>query len=305
MSAPPLLFDRALHRRRLDRAARDYDTADFLRQRAALDVIDRLETVTRDFPLAAELGARTGTFAGTLAESPVAAAKVGALIEADLSLSMLGGRSGARVVADEERLPFAPGSLDLVVSILALHWTNDLPGALVQIRRALKPDGLFVGALFGGATLTELRQSLLQAEAELTGGASLRVSPFADGPDAAGLLQRAGFALPVTDVDRVRVRYEHPLRLLQDLRRMGETNVLIGRGRRPLRRAVLVRAFEIYAERFGDLDGRVPATFEIVAVTGWAPHESQQKPLRPGSARTRLADALHTVEHSTGVKPGG
>lgn len=269
MSAP-LLFDRALHRRRLDRAARDYDTAAFLKQRAAADAVDRLETATRDFPAAAELGARTGAFAQALAGSS-AQAKLGVLFEADLSLPMLKGREGPRLVVDEERLPFAPDSLDLVVSLLALHWTNDLPGALIQIRRALKPDGLFIGAIFGGATLTELRQSLLQAEVELRGGAGLRVSPFADGGDAAGLLQRAGFALPVTDLDRVTVRYAHPLRLLEDLRRMGETNVLLDRDRRPLSRAVLHRAFAIYAERFGLPDGRIPATFEIVAVTGWAP----------------------------------
>lgn len=288
--SPPLLFDRALHRRRLGRAARNYDTAAFLKQRAALDAVDRLESATRAFPVAAELGARTGAFAAALADSP-AAAKVGFLAQADLSSAMLNGREGPRLVLDEERLPFAPASLDLVVSLLALHWTNDLPGALIQIRRALKPDGLFLGAIFGGATLTELRQSLLQAEAELRGGAGLRVSPFADGADAAGLLQRAGFALPVTDVDRVTVRYAHPLRLLQDLRRMGETNVLLGRDLRPLTRAVLARTFEIYAERFALPDGRVPATFEIVAVTGWAPARAGEpraaprrklKPFAPG-----------------------
>ncbi|MBW3558429.1 MAG: methyltransferase domain-containing protein [Proteobacteria bacterium] len=273
----PLLFDRTLHRSRLDRAARDYDTAGFLKQRAALDAVDRLESVTRAFDRAVELGARTGAFAAALAGSP-AAAKLQFLAEADLSLPMLAGRSAPRLVLDEERLPFAPASLDLVVSLLALHWTNDLPGALIQIRRALKPDGLFLGAIFGGASLTELRQSLLAAEAELRGGAGPRVSPFADGADAAGLLQRAGFALPVTDVDRVTVRYEHPLRLLQDLRRMGETNVLLDRDRRPLTRPLLARAFQLYRERFGLPDGRVPASFEIVAVTGWAPAAAQPRP---------------------------
>jgi len=284
MSAP-LLFDRALHRRRLDRAAPHYDTAAFLKQRAAADAVDRIGSATRGFPLAAELGARTGAFAEALAGDPAAAGKVGALLQADLSLPMLAGREGPRLVVDEERLPFAPASLDLVVSLLALHWTNDLPGALIQIRRALKPDGLFVGAVFGGATLTELRQSLLQAEAELRGGAGLRVSPFADGGDAAGLLQRAGFALPVTDLDRVTVRYAHPLRLLQDLRRMGETNVLLDRDRRPLSRAVLARAFEVYQERFATSDGRVPATFDIVAVTGWAPTETSLPRSGEGQAR--------------------
>lgn len=303
MSGPPLLFDRTLHRRRLDRAARGYAAADFLKARAAADAVDRLEAIMRSFPLAVDLGARDGTFARLLADSP-ARARIGTLIEADLSAAMLANRTGPRLVVDEERLPFAPESLDLVVSTLSLHWTNDLPGALVQIRRALKPDGLFVGALFGGATLTELRQALLQAEDEVTGGAGPRVSPFADAFDAAGLLQRAGFALPVSDVDRVTVRYAHPLKLLADLRAMGETNVLIDRPKRPLSRAVLARACEIYVERFAEADGRVPATFEIVTATGWAPHESQQKPLKPGSAKVRLADALHAVERSAGDKAG-
>jgi SAM-dependent methyltransferase len=181
--------------------------------------------------------------------------------------------------------------------LLSLHWTNDLVGALVQIRRALKPDGLFIGALFGGQTLTELRQSLLAAEAELSDGAGLRVSPFADGFDAAGLLQRAGFALPVSDIDRLTVRYDHPLKLMADLRAMGETNALTDRARKPLSRRVLARASEIYQDRFGLADGRIPATFEIVTATGWAPHASQQQPLRPGSAKMRLADALGVVEH--------
>jgi SAM-dependent methyltransferase len=210
---------------------------------------------------------------------------------------MLAGRAGPRVALDEERLPFAAESLDLVVSTLGLHWTNDVVGALIQIRRALKPDGLFLGALLGGATLTELRQALTQAEDELWGGAGSRVSPFADSRDAAGLLQRAGFALPVADVDRVSVSYEHPLRLLADLRQMGETNVLADRHPRALTRGLLARASEIYAERFAGPDGRVAATFEIVTLTGWAPHESQQQPLAPGSAQMRLADALGTVEH--------
>jgi SAM-dependent methyltransferase len=294
-ASPPLLFDRALHRRRLDRAAPGQDAADFLKRRAAEDLVARLEAIMRRFPRAVDLGARGGAFAKALAGSD-AAQKIDLLVETDLSGAMLTRRSGPRVVADEERLPFATGSLDLAVSSLALHWTNDLVGALIQIRRALKPDGLFIGALLGGATLTELRRCLLEAEAELSGGAGLRVSPFADAFDAAALLQRAGFALPVADVDRVTVRYGHPLELLRDLRAMGETNVLLDRPRRPLTRAVLRRAMALYAERFTGADGRVTATFEIITVTGWAPHDSQQKPLRPGSAKMRLADALGTVE---------
>ncbi|HUO23910.1 MAG TPA: methyltransferase domain-containing protein [Caulobacteraceae bacterium] len=295
MSAPPRLFDRALHRLRLDRAASTFGHADFLKARAAADMVERLEAIMRSFPVAVDLGARKGTFAAALAQSS-AAERVGLLIEADLSGRMLRGRSGPRLQADEEALPFADESLDLIVSALTLHWTNDLVGALIQIRRALKPDGLFIGALLGAASLMELRQSLLAAEAEVSGGAGLRVSPFADAFDGGALLQRAGFALPVSDIDRVTVRYSHPLKLIADLRAMGDTNVLVDRASKPLSRAVLARACEIYAERFSDPDGRVRATFDLVVMTGWAPHPDQQKPLRPGSAKMRLADALHTRE---------
>lgn len=291
MSAPPRLFDRKLHRQHLDRAASGFEP--FLKARASADAVDRLEGILRDFSVAVELGARDGTFARMLSESD-AAKKIGVLIEADLSARMLGGRGGPRVQIDEEQLPFAPASLDLVVSTLALHWTNDLPGTMIQIRRALKPDGLFIGSILGGSSLTELRQSLVAAEAELTDGASLRVAPLADSFDAAGLLQRTGFALPVADIDRVTVRYQHPLRLIADLRAMGETGALTERPR-PLTRAVLGRAFEIYQETFGGTDGKVPATFDIITLTGWAPHESQQKPLKPGEGKVRLKDALKSV----------
>ena len=302
-SAPPRLFDRDLHRRRLDRAAPAYGAADFLKARAASDAVERLEAIMRDFPLAVDLGARNGAFTAALAQSE-AKAKVGALIEADLSHRMLSGRAGLKVQADEERLPFADESLNLVVSLLTLHWANDLVGALIQIRQALKPDGLFLGALLGGATLTELRQCLTQAEAELLGGAGLRVSPFADVLDGAALLQRAGFALPVADLDRVTVRYASAIALIRDVRAMGESNVLVDRARKPLTRPVLRRAAEIYHERFSEADGRVRATFDIVTLTGWAPHPDQQQPLRPGSAKMRLADALHVKERSAGEKSG-
>lgn len=303
MNAPPRLFDRTLHRRRLDRAAPGYGAADFLKARAAADAVERLEAIMRAFPAAVDLGARTGAFAEALSQSP-ANAKVGALIETDLSKRMLAGRTGMRVQADEERLPFKHEGLDLVVSLLALHWTNDIVGALIQIRQALKPDGLFLGAILGGATLTELRQCLTQAEAELTDGAGLRVSPFADVLDAAALLQRAGFALPVADLDRVAVRYGSALELIRDVRAMGESNVLTDRARQPLSRAVLARTAELYRERFAGADGRVSATFDIVTLTGWAPHPDQQKPLRPGSAQMRLADALHAREIPAGDKAG-
>jgi SAM-dependent methyltransferase len=268
MPSPPRLFDRNLHRKRLDRAARGYAEADFLKRRAAQDVAERLEPILRNFSVAVDLSARTGAFREALAQSD-AAQRVGLLIEADLSAAMLAGREGPRLVADEERLPFADRSLDLVVSTLALHWTNDVVGSLIQIRRALKPDSLFIGAFLGGVTLTELRQSLVAAEAEILGGAGSRVSPFADAADAASLLQRAGFAQPVADIDRVTVTYAHPLRLLADLRQMGETSVLAERHPRALTRTLLARTCEIYAERFGGADGRVPATFEILTITGW------------------------------------
>ena len=302
VGSPPKLFDRALHRARLERAAAGFDSASFLKARVAQDVAWRLSAILRRFPLAVDLSARSGNFTRALQSSP-AATQVDALIEADLSRAMLslgGDRSKARLVADEERLPFAPGSLNLAVSLLSLQWTNDLVGALVQIRRALKPDGLFIGALFGGETLTELRQALLQAEAELVGGAGPRVSPYADAVDGAGLLQRAGFALPVSDVDRITVRYASPLKLMSDLRAMGEANALVERPRRPLTPAILERTCEVYADRFGLADGRIPATFEIITLTGWAPHASQQQALKPGSARMRLADALGVPEHRLG-----
>jgi SAM-dependent methyltransferase len=294
---PPRLFDRQLRRLRLDRAAAEHDLADFLRVRTAEEACWRLSTILRRFPRAVDLGAHAGEFARALRAS-AAGDQVESLVELDASARMLkagDGRSALQVVAEEEQLPFAPASFDLAVSLLSLHWTNDLVGALVQVRRTLKPDGLFIGALLGGATLTELRQALVQAEAELTGGAGPRVSPFADAQDGASLLQRAGFALPVSDVDRVTVRYDNLFKLLADLRAMGETNALVQR--RAISRGVLARAAEIYADRFGVADGRITATFEIITLTGWAPHPSQPKPLKPGSAQVRLADALGVVEH--------
>jgi SAM-dependent methyltransferase len=287
-------FDRALHRRRLHRAAPRFDAAGFLKERAAQDAVERLEAILRRFPVAVDLGSRTGALRRALSASDAAKA-VDLLVETDLSGAMLAGREGPRLVADEEALPFADASLDLVVSTLALHWANDVVGALVQIRRALRPDGLFIGALLGGATLTELRQVLLEAEAQVTGGVVPRVSPFADASDAAGLLQRAGFTLPVADVDRVQVRYRHLFALLADLRAMGETHAPLERAGKPLTRAVLARAAQLYAERFAGPDGRIVATFEILTLTGWAPHESQQQPLRRGSAKTRLGDALAAI----------
>lgn len=297
------LFDRAALRRRRDRAADGFSRFDFLVQRAAEDIAGRIAAANRQFDVAADLGCHHGALARAAGGQGITDGKIGFLVSSDLSLPMLRHAPAPRLVADEEMLPFAHASLNLVTSILSLHAVNDLPGALVQIRRALKPDGLFMAAMFGGETLTELRQSLAAAEIEIEGGLSPRVAPFADLRDIGALLQRAGFALPVADTDRVTVRYRDPFRLMADLRGMGETNIMTERRRTPLRRATLMRAVEIYREKFGLPDGRVPATFDIVIATGWAPHESQQKPLRPGSAETRLADALGTVEHRTGEKP--
>jgi SAM-dependent methyltransferase len=292
--SPPRLFDRPLLRTRLDRAARRGDFASFLRDRVSEDVVDRLQGILRSFPHAVELGCRDGAFGRALAEVS-GAGGIERLTPCDLSPGFAALIPGARVM-DEEQLDLEPEAQDLMVSILGLHWTNDLVGALVQIRRSLRPDGLFIGALFTGSTLTELRQSLLRAEDEITGGARPRVAPFADGPDLAGLAQRAGLALPVVDIDRICVRYAHPLKLMADLRAMGETSILVDHARSPLRRDVLARAMDIYLSEFADPDGRIRATFEISTLTGWAPHPDQQKPLRPGSAKTRLADALGVSE---------
>jgi len=296
------VFDRATLRRRRDRAAEGFPAHDFLVRRAGEDIVERIAGVNRTFETAADIGAHRGALREAMTDAALPADKIGTLVSADLSAGMLAHAAGPRIVADEEALPFAGRSLNLVTSILSLHWVNDLPGTLIQVRRALKPDGLFVAALFGGETLTELRQSLSEAEIECEGGLSPRISPFADLRDMGGLLQRAGFALPVADTDRVTVRYADPLRLMAELRGMGETNALTERRRTPLRRGTLMRAAEIYREKFGLPDGRVPATFDIVILTGWAPHESQQKPLAPGSAGTRLADALGTVEQPAGDK---
>ncbi|WP_420433956.1 methyltransferase domain-containing protein [Hyphobacterium sp.] len=298
-SSPPALFDRALLRQRRNRVASTLPEHDFLLQRAIDDLLDRVESINREFPRALVLGGG-GLVGRMLAQRPEAARKIGQLVETDLA-----ERLAPTVCVDEERLPFADEVFDLILSPLALHWANDLPGALIQINRALKSDGFFAAALFGGASLKELRQSLMAAEAELLDGAAARVSPFADTMDMAGLLQRAGFAMPVTDVDRVTVRYGNAFVLMHDLRKMGETSVLADRPRRPVTRHVFVRMAQIYAERFADADGKIRASFEIVHAGGWAPHPDQPRPKRPGSATARLADALGVKERSAGEKAGG
>jgi SAM-dependent methyltransferase len=295
MTESPIVFDRSLRRRRRFRTA-TLPPTDFLLDRVAGELADRLGMVLRRF--------ETGVDLGTPGDAVRAALRtldaVGTIVGVDVI-----ARGRPFVIADEEALPFRDASLDLVVSGLALHFANDLPGVLAQIRRALKPDGLFVAALLGGETLTELRQAFAEAESEIEGGASPRVAPFADLRQVGALLQRAGFALPVIDVERVTVRYNAVFDLVQDLRRMGASNALVARRRVPLRRATLMRMAEIYARRFADADGRIRATFDILWLSGWAPHPDQQPPLRPGSAKARLADALGAREISAGEKAGG
>lgn len=289
-------FEPRLVRRRKQRAAAGFRDSAFLHRRVAADLADRLEEVPRPFPLVLALGGG-GLFSEAVRERPALAARVGRIIEADWA--------SGDVLIDAERLPFAEATFDLIVSPLLLHSVNDLPGALIQLRRALKPDGLLLAALFGGDTLTELRLSLLEAESDIAGGATMRVAPFAGVQDIAGLLQRAGFALPVADRDVIVARYGQLTRLLTDLRAMGETSALRERAPYSLSRRILARAFEIYTAKFSDADGRARATFEIITAAGWSPHESQQRPLKPGSAKARLADALGVVEHKAGDAAGG
>ena len=282
-------FDRALlDRRRRRWLAQAEPGRSFLLDAVAAELSERLSIVQRRFDTGVDLGGHTGALATKLAAS----GQVETLIRIERDAALFQGAPGLAVVADEEALPLADNSVDLVASALSLHLTNDTPGVFAQVRRALKPDGLFFAALLGGDTLNELRVALLTAEAELTGGAAPRVIPFSSLRDTGALLQRTGFALPVIDLDRLTVRYATMFDLLADLRGMGMANMLRERSRRPLTRAVLVRAAQIYAERFSDIDGRVRATFEIVYLSGWKPHESQQKPLKPGSAKVSLTEVL-------------
>jgi len=295
------VFDRRLVRRHRDRAAAHLDGHDFLFREVAEQLADRLDDVTRKFPLALDLGCHGGEIAAALRGR----GGIETLVQCDLSAAMA-RRAAANgrpaLVADEELLPFAPESFDLVISGLSLHWVNDLPGCLLQVRQCLKPDGLFLAAMLGGDTLYELRQSLMEAELAEAGGVSPRVSPFADLRDAGGLLQRAGFALPVIDGDRLTVSYADIVKLMHDLRGMGEGNAVRERTGRSMHPALAARADEIYRRRFGDAEGRLAATFQIIYLTAWAPAAGQQRALAPGSARARLADALGAVEISAGDK---
>ena len=293
MTESPIIFDRLLQRRRRSRAAAS--PANFLLDHVAGELADRLSVVLRRFDLGIDLGTPGDAVRVVLRRLGA----VGMIVGADVI-----ARDKPFVVADEEALPFRDASLDLVVSGLALHFANDLPGVLAQIGRALKPDGLFLAALLGGETLIELRQAFAEAESEIEGGASPRVAPFTDLRQLGALLQRAGFALPVTDVEHVTVRYSSAFDLMHELRRMGAANTLVARRRVPLRRTTVMQMADVYARSFADADGRIRATFDIMWLSGWTPHPNQQQPLKPGSAKARLADALGAREISAGEKAG-
>jgi NADH dehydrogenase [ubiquinone] 1 alpha subcomplex assembly factor 5 len=285
-----------LHRRRAAQHGRN--RADFLFVESAERLADRLADINRAFPKALDLGCRDGLLARQLRSR----GGIASLVGCDAEARFAGAAPGPHLVAEGDALPFAPRSFDLVLSNLALHWTNDLPGALLQLRHTLKPDGLLLAAMLAGETLHELRAALIEAESEIENGASPRVSPFADPRDLAALLQRAGFALPVVDSDRITATYTDALALMRDLRDMGESNALIARRRGFTRRATLLRAAALYQERYANADGRIRASFEIATLTAWAPHQEQPKALRPGSAQARLADALDAEERSAGER---
>lgn len=280
---PGLIFNRQLLKMRRNRAAASFSDHAFLKERVAQDLANRLKLIHRTFQHCVDLGGHTGRLGALLKEIP--------LITTDLSEDMVAqATTPLKVVLDEEALPFASDSLDLIISALSLHWVNDFPGLLAQSFQCLKEDGLFLAALFGGETLIELRDCLSSAELEIRGGVAPRLSPMVSIKEAGALLQRIGFALPVVDCDRLRVTYSHPLALLHDLRKMGETNALLNRSPVPLSRAILARTFEVYQERYGLPDGRIPASFDVITLTGWKPHPSQQTPLPRGSAQSQLKD---------------
>jgi len=291
-----IIFDRTAVRLQRERSAAGFANHDFLFREIAERLVDRLADIRRAFGLTIDIGARGNHLSRLLADNP----SIKTVVEMGLSPNS----GDVAFVGDEEALPIAPACADLIVSNLVLHWTNDVPGALIQCRQSLKPDGLFMAAILGGETLTELRQVMMEAEAEISGGVSPRVSPFAELSDTAALLQRAGFNLPVADSDTITVTYADLFSLMRDLRGMGETNAVLARPFNFSKRHLFLRAAERYTELFGDSDGRIPASFQILYLTGWAPDASQPKPLRPGSAAASLAEALESEEHSAGEKAG-
>jgi SAM-dependent methyltransferase len=300
MSEAPLLFDRRLLRQRRARFAAEIEERKVLLAYVAREIAERIEIMLRAFPRALDLGAYRGLLGRTVADLP----SVGDVMYAESVLAYARRCPAPAVVCDEDALPFKDGAFNLIVSGLALHRVNDLPGSLIQVRRALAPDGLFMAAVLGAKALTELRQCLLKAEEEIDGGVSPRVAPFGDVRAYGALLQRAGFALPVADAEEIEVVYPSPRAFMEEIRALGGGNVLMARSKEPLSRRTLARAEELYRSRYGTPDGKVTATFQFVFMSGWAPDPSQQKPLKPGSARNRLADALNTAEQSGGAKAG-
>lgn len=291
------VFDRKLVRDHRDRAAKNWSEFDFLHKEVAERLCDRLDDVVRDCPLALDVGCHGGDVASVIGTR----GKVQTLVQFDLSGEMV-KRANQQpnvktLVADEEFLPFGSETFDLIVSNLSLHWVNDLPGTLLQINRALKPDGLFIGTMFGIETLRELRQCLRDAELAVDGGVSPRISPFADVRDLGMLLQRAGFTLPVVDADVIDVRYENPMRLLKDLKGMAQNNKVLERRKTFTKRELIFTALHKYIEEFQGDDGRVPATFQVMFMTAWKDDPSQQKPLTPGTAQHKMADAFGVPEH--------
>ncbi len=287
-SADIVIFDRARLKQLRARTVKNIQNHDFLHRWTAGHITDCLQDIKRGFSKILQIG-------GSVPFAQDA-------FHMDMGQNILSGYSDLSFIGDEEFLPIKKSSMDLIVSSLTLHATNDLPGALLQIRDALKPDGLFIAALFGGETLRELRESLMHAEIELKGGASPRIFPFADKPQMGNLMQRAGYALPVVDSEIVTVTYDNIFKLMHDLRGMGESNIILKRSRTYPGREFFMKAADYYAKNFSEPDGRIRASFEIIFVFGWSPHESQQKPLKPGSAKLRLADALSASEIGAGEK---
>lgn len=277
------IFDRKKIAQNHARAEKRFNDHDFLFKWSSAQILDRLDVIKRDFTNIIEIGTRDHFTNNQLENKTI----------------RIGNTNGAQIVVDQEFLPIKPASQDLILSNLNLHTVNDVPGTLIQIKQSLKPDGLFIAALFGGETLKELRDSLMQAELNLKGGVSPRIHPFADKQDCGALMQRAGFALPVIDSERVTVTYDNMFKLLHDIRFMGEGNALRNRNTSYVGKDFFLEAARLYHEKYAEPDGRIPATFDVIFLLGWAPHDSQQKPLAPGSAKNRLADALGTTEIKT------
>lgn len=288
MTNPPEIFDRALLRTRRNKAAANITSVDYLLKFANEDILDRLSVIVRDFPVALNLGCHHGELSHQL----MALSSIEEVYSQDHSYEMLSKAPGIRINCDEELLPFAPESLDLVVSSLSLQFANDLPGTLSQIKRCLKADGAFIAALLGGDSLSELRHVFLMAEEELYGGVSPRVAPFADVRDMGHLLQRAGFTLPVTDREVLKVRYPSAMHLMKELQAMGASNCLQNRSNVHNTKTLFEKVCELYTQHYADEDGRITASFEIIYLMGWAPHPDQPKPLAPGSGTVNLKDVF-------------